>query len=61
MRTANQLQVGDTFTKNGTFLTVTKVEKDKYRLPSNTISVECTSKKQKEANYFFSFNLNTKI
>jgi hypothetical protein len=60
-KTASQLQIGDTFKKQGYTFTILKITQDKYKNGTPCIMVECGTNGKQVADSFFSFKLTTKI
>jgi len=60
-RTAQQLQIGDTFRRDGFAFEVKKIEKDNYRNGTPCLLVSCSMKGSDIVDSFFNFKLDTKI
>jgi len=59
--TAQDLQINDTFKKQGFTFQVKTIEKDTYKNGSPCLSIGCTTNGGSSISSYFSFKLTTKI
>lgn len=59
--TAQELKIGDTFTRQGIKLTVAKITQAEYKKGTKCVIVECYSNGGKVIDSYYTFKLTTKV